>query len=68
MKGEGGKGEVGILFMIVRRAEIDSAVDVVKKHNPNASYTIEDVRSVRESETKIKAGIRICPIGLFWLF
>lgn len=68
VKGEGSQGEVGILFMIVRRADIDSVVDLVKKHNPNAFYTIEDVRSVRESKTKIKAGIRIFPPGPFWFF
>ncbi len=37
-------GKVEIIFLPVRRRDIDNIVDTVKIYNPNAFYTIEDVR------------------------
>jgi uncharacterized protein YebE (UPF0316 family) len=68
VKGEGRQGEVGILFMIVRRAEIESVLDLVKRHNPNAFYTVEDVRSVREDDLMIRSGTGVFPAGAFLFF
>ncbi|MCF7794632.1 MAG: DUF2179 domain-containing protein [Candidatus Cloacimonetes bacterium] len=33
-----------IIFLPVRRKNIDYIIETVKKYNPNAFYTIEDVR------------------------
>ncbi|MFO7896757.1 MAG: DUF2179 domain-containing protein [Candidatus Cloacimonadales bacterium] len=39
-------GKVEIIFLPVRRKHINSVIDTVKMHNPNAFYTIEDVRQL----------------------
>ncbi len=45
---EGLFGKVKILFTVVKRAEVPNVVAVIKKFNPHAFYTIEDVRFVSE--------------------
>ena len=44
--GEGRDGEVGILFVVLRRQTVAEVVDIIKKFNPRAFYTIEDMRFV----------------------
>ena len=39
-------GDVEIIFLPIRRKDINSVIEEVKKHNPDALYTIEDVRGV----------------------
>ncbi len=46
---QGNRGEVHILFTVARRKEINNIVDIIKRFNPNAFYTIEDVRFVSAS-------------------
>jgi uncharacterized protein YebE (UPF0316 family) len=43
--GEGAKGKIKIIFSIIRRKEIQGFVNTVHQFNPNAFYTIEDVKS-----------------------
>ena len=50
VSGEGRDGQVGILFLILRRKLIGDVVGLVKRYNPNAFYTIEDMRFVRDPE------------------
>jgi len=50
-KATGMKGDVGILFMILNRNRIKHAVDIIKKYNPNAFFTIEDVSFVNREDT-----------------
>ncbi len=42
----GRDGEVGILFVILKRRNLGQIVDVIKKFNPNAFYAVEDIRFV----------------------
>jgi uncharacterized protein YebE (UPF0316 family) len=44
--GQGREGEVGILFIILKRRVIQQVIDLIKQYNPNAFYTIEDMRYV----------------------
>lgn len=44
--GRGRDGEVGILFIIMKRKGLKEVINVIKKFNPNAFYTIEDMRFV----------------------
>lgn len=44
--GHGNRGEVRVLFTIVKRREAPHLVEVVRQFNPNAFYTIEDVNFV----------------------
>jgi len=68
VRGEGSQGEVGILFMIVRRVEIESVMEIVKKHNPHAFYTIEDVGSVRDGGAIMRPKNRKFSLGPFRFF
>jgi uncharacterized protein YebE (UPF0316 family) len=43
---EGAHGQVNIVYTIVDRRDIQNVVDIIKKYNPKAFYTREDVRFV----------------------
>jgi len=45
---EGATGAVTIMFMVIKRAKIPHIVPLIRDFNPNAFYTIEDVRSASE--------------------
>ncbi len=49
--GEGATGPVKIIFIIIERKAIESVVEMIKKYNPNAFYSIEDVRFVSGAVT-----------------
>jgi len=49
--GEGATGPVKIIFAIIERRDIESIVNIIKRHNPNAFYSLEDVRFVSEAVT-----------------
>jgi uncharacterized protein YebE (UPF0316 family) len=46
IKAEGSTGEVGVLYTIVNRKSINNIVKIIQQYNPNAFYTIEDIRFV----------------------
>jgi uncharacterized protein YebE (UPF0316 family) len=46
--GHGTGGEVKVVFTIVPRREVDSVVELIKKFNPKAFYTIEEVGFVEK--------------------
>jgi uncharacterized protein YebE (UPF0316 family) len=46
--GQGVHGKVSIIFTIVPRKEIQKVVDIIKKFNPKAFYTVEDIGFVEE--------------------
>jgi len=45
---EGSRGPVKVIFSIIKRRDIEDFVTIIKRFNPNAFYTIEDVRAVHE--------------------
>jgi uncharacterized protein YebE (UPF0316 family) len=45
-KAEGSQGNVGMLYSIVNRKNINEIVNTINIYNPNAFYTIEDIRYV----------------------
>lgn len=45
--GQGAKGPVKLIFMIVMRANKKHVLDIVHQHTPNAFYSIEDVKSFK---------------------
>lgn len=45
---EGSKGKVDIVFTIIKRKDIETVVAIINKFNPNAFYTIEDVKAINE--------------------
>lgn len=44
--GYGKYGQVKILFMVIKRHDLDNLIALIKKFNPNAFYTVEDLRYV----------------------
>ncbi|HOV92301.1 MAG TPA: DUF5698 domain-containing protein [Candidatus Kapabacteria bacterium] len=44
--GVGTLGKVNILFLVIHRKQLDEVIDIINQYNPNAFYTIEDVRTV----------------------
>ena len=48
IRAEGSTGEVGILYSVINRKSIKNYVDKIKEYNPNAFYTIEDIRFVSQ--------------------
>jgi len=44
--GQGKDGEVGILFIVLKRKSISTVIEQIKRFNPRAFYTIEDMRFV----------------------
>jgi hypothetical protein len=41
-------GRVKILFTIIKRSDVEEVIASIKQFNPQAFYTIEDVRMVNE--------------------
>ncbi len=46
---EGTDGPVKLLFTIAKRRNLTKILTIIKKYNPNAFYTIEDMRFVKET-------------------
>jgi uncharacterized protein YebE (UPF0316 family) len=52
--GEGSTGPVKIVFIIVERKDIQAIAKTIKEHNPNAFYSVEDVRFVSGAVTPFR--------------
>jgi uncharacterized protein YebE (UPF0316 family) len=48
IRAEGSTGSVGILYLVVNRKDIKPVVEIIQGYNPNAFYTIEDIRFVSQ--------------------
>lgn len=46
VEGMGRAGEVGVLYVIIRRRALGDVIETIQHYNPNAFYTIEDMRFV----------------------
>jgi uncharacterized protein YebE (UPF0316 family) len=44
----GTRGKVNLLFMIVKRKKLSTVIGIIRNFNPQAFYSVEDVRSVSE--------------------
>jgi uncharacterized protein YebE (UPF0316 family) len=42
-------GPVEVIFTVINRKDLGGAVDIIKHHNPQAIYSVQDVRSVSTS-------------------
>lgn len=47
MDAEGSRGKVKVILSIIPRKQLREYVSIINKFNPNAFYTIEEVKSVR---------------------
>lgn len=48
MEAQGSTGKVHVIFTIIKRSDLMKVLNIIKRFNPKAFYTIEDVRSVSE--------------------
>ncbi len=46
---EGESGPVKLIFSIIKRRNLGKIIAIIKKYNPNAFYTIEDMRYVNQT-------------------
>lgn len=60
----GSQGEVNILFTLVQRRDLKEVLAIVKNFNPNAFYTIEDVRFSSENVFSPRPRIKRSVFGL----
>lgn len=47
-KAQGASGEVHIIYTVVNRSDIQDVLGIIRRFNPRAFYSIEDVRSATE--------------------
>ncbi len=45
---QGAKGPVKIILTVVKRKNIDPILNIIKTYNPDAFYSIEDIRDVKK--------------------
>ena len=50
LKAEGKYGDVGVVFSIVKRKSLPKFLHLINTHNPNAFYTIENIRHVQDTD------------------
>ena len=48
LKGNGMEGEVGVIYVIIQRSHLKQVKQLIKEYNPQALYTIEDIRYVSQ--------------------
>ena len=46
--GEGSVGKVKVIFSVIQRQDITKVVNIINCYNPNAFYSVEDVKVVKE--------------------
>jgi uncharacterized protein YebE (UPF0316 family) len=52
----GASGKVSILYSIVNRSDVPQVIELISTYNPNAFYSIEDVKFVNKGVDAILAG------------
>ena len=58
----GESGPVKLIFMVAKRRKLEKIIGIIKRYNPNAFYTIEDVRFVKETFVPPLAGRGVAPL------
>lgn len=55
---EGSLGKVKVIFSIINRKDLKELIEAINHYNPNAFYSVEDVRAVREGVFKQRKKVR----------
>lgn len=45
---QGATGKVNIIFMVVNRCQHNKVIEIIKRFNPKAFYSVEDVKSISD--------------------
>jgi uncharacterized protein YebE (UPF0316 family) len=64
-KAEGAEGPVSIIFSIINRGDLSHVIELIRQFNPNAFYTIEDVRFVKEGIFPARKSLLKKTAGIF---
>lgn len=48
VEAKGSKQDVNVIYTIIQRTELKKVVEIIKKYNPKAFYSVEDVKFVSE--------------------
>src|SRR5690625_517907 len=65
--GHGSKGEVQLICSVINRKHIDEMIAIVNHWNPNAFYSIEEVKTAREGVFKQSTPASLSPSRLLQL-
>jgi uncharacterized protein YebE (UPF0316 family) len=57
----GESGPVKLIFTVAKRRKLETIIGIIKRFNPNAFYTIEDVRFVKEAFVPAVTGRGMIP-------
>ena len=55
---QGSTGKVNVIYTVIRRSALDRVVEIIGEYNPGAFYSVEDIRSVRDSIAPVGRTIR----------
>nr|WP_321452151.1 DUF2179 domain-containing protein [uncultured Carboxylicivirga sp.] len=58
MDAEGSRGPVNVIYCITKRKEILRISEIIKKYNPKAFYTLEDIRFANSGVFPVKSVIK----------
>lgn len=61
VEGMGNKGRVNLVFGVIRRTDIQHFIAIVQQYNPQAFYSIENVRSVSEPLPSLRERDTVLP-------
>jgi len=53
----GAKEDVHVIFSVIHRSELKTVIDIIKKYNPRAFYSVEDVRYVNEGVFPVRRSL-----------
>lgn len=53
VEANGSTGLVHVIFSVVKRSESAKVIEIINNHNPNAFYSIEDIRRVNENNPEL---------------
>ncbi len=56
IEAKGNSGLVHVIFSVVKRTESQKIIELINRFNPNAFYSIEDVRHINENNETLKKG------------
>lgn len=69
MDAHGSEGKVNVIYLVVKRSCIQNVIEDIRRFNPHAFYTIEDVRMVSEGIFPMKKSLFLkVNLGLFHFF
>jgi len=56
---EGKSGKVKIIFMVLDRCDLPRVIETVRRNNPSAFYSVEDIRTVSKGFFHVRNGSRL---------